>query len=173
MTCLSVDIPVIETERLRLREMRESDLDTIAAFFGNDRSRFVGGPKNRAESWRVISGALGHWLMRGYGMWLVADKATDAPVGGVGFLNPEGWDEPELGWHLYDGFEGQGYAFEAAEAARAHGAAAFGLTAPISYIDPANTRSIALARRLGASFEREGEVMGHPCHVFRHSELLL
>ena len=168
MTRLAVDIPVIETDRLILRDMRETDLDVIADFFADDRSGFVGGPKSRPESWRTIAGALGHWMLRGYGMWLVAERATDRPVGGVGFLFPEGWDEPELGWHLYNGHEGKGYAHEAATAARAHGARHFGLDGVISYIVPENTRSIALAQRLGATFEREGEVLGHACHVYRH-----
>jgi RimJ/RimL family protein N-acetyltransferase len=168
MTHLSVDIPMIETEHLILRDMRDSDLDVISDFFDSERSHFVGGPKNRGESWRVISGVLGHWMLRGYGMWLVQDRATGQPVGGVGHLFPEGWDEPELGWHLYNGHEGKGYAFEAAQAARAYGAAHFSIPAPISYIDPNNTRSIALAKRLGATFEREGAVMGHPCHIYRH-----
>nr|WP_235915963.1 GNAT family N-acetyltransferase [Thalassovita mangrovi] len=53
-------------------------------------------------------------------------------------------------------------------AARDYGARHFGLTAPISYIVPDNARSKALAERLGARFEREGAVMGHACHVYRH-----
>ncbi|WP_294226384.1 GNAT family N-acetyltransferase [uncultured Shimia sp.] len=167
---LSLTIPEIETDRLRLRGHRESDLDVIATFFADERSAFVGGPKNRAESWRVISGALGHWALRGYGMWLVADKVTDAPIGGVGFLNPEGWDEAELGWHVFNGHEGQGYAYEAAAAAKSYGAANFGIPAPISYIAPANTRSVTLAKRLGASYERDGEVLGNACHIYRHSK---
>ena len=168
MTLLTVTIPTLETDRLILREFRESDLDVIAAFFESTRSHFVGGPKPRAESWRTMAGALGHWMLRGYGLWVAQDKDTGTPVGGVGFLNPEGWDEPELGWHLYNGHEGKGLAYEAALTARAYGAQHFGLAAPISYIDPDNTRSVALAKRLGAIFEREGSVMGHPCHVYRY-----
>lgn len=165
---LPLNIPVVETDRLVLRAPRESDLDVIANFFASERSHYVGGPKTHAESWRVITGHLGHWVVRGFGMWLVADKATDQAIGSVGPWNPEGWDEPELGWHLYEGNEGKGYAYEAAVAARAYGAQHFGIPAPISYIDPNNTRSIALATRLGAVFEREGEVMGNACHVYRH-----
>ena len=101
-------------------------------------------------------------------MWVLHHKQADRPCGACGFLNHEGWDEPELGWNLHDGFEGQGLAQEAAEAARAYGAVHFGLDAVISYIDPDNTRSVTLARRLGAAFERNGNVMGEACHVYRH-----
>ena len=65
-------------------------------------------------------------------------------------------------------FEGKGYAFEAASAARDAGARLFGLTSLISLIDPENIRSQNLARRLGATIEREIEFMGHPCHIWRH-----
>jgi RimJ/RimL family protein N-acetyltransferase len=56
--------------------------------------------------------------------------------------------EPEMGWALYDGFEGQGYATEAATAARdwAKGR----LASLVSYTHGSNARSVAVAERLGA-----------------------
>ncbi|MEZ5716473.1 MAG: GNAT family N-acetyltransferase [Paracoccaceae bacterium] len=171
MSLFSVDIPLIETERLILRAPREDDFAALAAFLASDRSRFVGGPMDAPQAFRSLLASLGHWLLRGYGMWTIALRQDDAPVGRVGFLYGEGWDEPELGWHVFSGYEGQGLAFEAALAARAHGAAQFGLTGVISYIDPANSRSLALARRLGAQFERDGAVIGKPAQVWRHPKL--
>ncbi|MDK3020271.1 GNAT family N-acetyltransferase [Pseudodonghicola flavimaris] len=168
MTPMSLPIPVIETDRLVLRGPVESDFDAHAALMASERSRFIGGPQDRAIAWRGFSGSIGHWVLRGYGMWVIADKADDTPLGRVGFINADGWDEPELGWHLYESAEGQGVAHEAALAARAYGAAQFGLDGVISYIDPANLRSQALAARLGAEIERDGEVMGHACQVWRH-----
>ncbi|SEQ13352.1 GNAT family N-acetyltransferase [Thalassovita taeanensis] len=168
MTALPLPIPTVETDRLILRAPRASDLDTMADFYADDRSRFVGGPKTRHETWRSLIGMIGHWAIFGYGFWVIEDKATGHPFGGVGIINHEGWDEPELGWHLYAGAEGKGIGHEAALAARDHAARHFGIPAPISYIDPANTRSLALAKRLGATFERDGDVMGTPCHIFRH-----
>lgn len=165
---MGLTIPEFTTDRLRLRAYREDDLDALATFMADDRSQYVGGPKTRDECWRMLSSLLGHWALRGYGMWLVAEKDTDAPVGSVGIINPEGWDEPELGWSLFNGSEGKGYGTEAAVAARAYAATHFGIPAPISYIDPRNTASLALAKRIGATFEREGAVMGKPCHVYRH-----
>lgn len=164
-------IPTVHTEKLILRAVHPDDLDAMAAFSASPRSHAVGGPKNRHDTWRVLIGMLGHWAVRGYGMWHVEDRATGTSAGAVGFINHEGWDEPELGWHVYDGFEGKGIAFEAASAARAYGARNFGLNGVISYIDADNTRSIALARRLGATFEREGALLGQPCHVYRHPRM--
>ena len=168
MTTFSVDIPTIETDRLILREARESDLDTLATFMASERSHFVGGPLDRANCWRLISGSLGHWLLRGYGMWYIHHKADDRVIGACGFIFREGWDEPELHWNMHDGYEGKGYAFEAARAARAYGAQHFNLNGVISYIDPVNSRSIALAKRLGATFERNGSLLGEDANIYRH-----
>lgn len=168
MTGLTLPIPVIETERLILRGPRESDFEAFAAFGASERSKFVGGPFPRPRSWGGFLASFGHWALRGYGMWMLEDKASGATAGRVGMIYNDGWDEPELGWHIFDGFEGKGLAHEAAKAARDYAARHFGLDGVISYIDPANTRSVALAERLGARFEREGEVVGQPCHVYRH-----
>ncbi|AVO36839.1 GNAT family N-acetyltransferase [Pukyongiella litopenaei] len=161
-------IPVIETERLILRGPRESDFEAFAAFGASERAKFVGGPYPRLRSWGAFLATYGHWALRGYGMWVVEHRASGQAAGRIGMIFNDGWDEPELGWHIFGGFEGKGLAFEGASAARAFAAEHLGLDGVISYIDPANTRSVALARRLGASIERDGEVAGHPCQVWRH-----
>lgn len=168
MTTLSVHIPVIETERLILREPRMEDFEAHVAFATSDRSRFVGGPFDRWGAWRGFSSALGHWLLYGCGFWMLEDKATGKPAGRVGVIKPDGWPEPELGWHVYEGFEGKGIAFEAAIAARAYAQNLMGFTPLISQIDHENTRSRALAERMGATVEREGEILGQPCLIYRH-----
>lgn len=169
MTRFAFDIPTLEAGDAGLRAIQESDLERLAAFYATERSRFVGGPLPRVDAWRMISSNLGHWALRGYGMWVItADKQ---PVGLCGFIFREGWDEPELGWQVWGGHEGRGLAYQAALAARAHGVRAFGLNGVISYIDPANARSIRLAERLGATFERETVFFNKPCHVYRHPKL--
>ena len=164
-------VPVLETGRLRLRAPRASDLDAHAAFMASDRARFVGGPQDRFRSWGGLLAQLGHWAMRGYGNWTVADRATDAPLGRCGFAFHDGWEEPELGWAVFAQAEGKGIAREAVLAARAHGAEALGLDGAISYIAPDNARSRRLAERLGAVHERNGTLLGRPCEVWRHPRL--
>ena len=161
-------IPTVESNRLTLRASRESDLNAIAEFYCSDRSGWVGGPRDRARCWQTLAGYLGHWQFRGYGVWQLEERATGATVGAAGFMFPPGWDEPELIWHLYNGFEGKGFGLEAADSARQFGAANFGLDGVISYIAPLNTRSIKLAAKLGATFEREAYLMGKYCHIYRH-----
>ena len=161
-------IPTVATDRLTLRPPREADFDAMLAFGQSPRSAFVGGPFGRWESWRSLLAGIGHWSLRGFGFWSVDLTETGQMVGRVGLGMHDGWPEPELGWHIYDGFEGKGYAFEAAIAARDHAFRVNGLGPLISLIDPNNLRSAALARRLGAVVERQIVFFDHPADVYRH-----
>lgn len=164
----SFTVPTIETSRLILRAPHINDLPGMEAFYATERSHMVGGPRTAGECWQVLARRIGHWVMRGYGTWHLTDKASGAFIGGVGVINIPGWDEPELGWALMAEGEGKGLAYEAALAARTYAATHQGLSRPISYIAHENTRSRALAERLGATFEREGSVLGEACQVWRH-----
>lgn len=146
------DAPTIETERLRLRAWRESDLDPFAAMMTEpDVARFLMAdqrPADRASSWRTMAMFVGHWALKGYGMFVVEEKDSKRFVGRVGAWEPEGWIGFELGWGLMRRYWGRGYAFEAARAA---GNWAFENFAPeklVSLIHIENERSQALARRL-------------------------
>lgn len=163
-------IPTIETERLRLRAFREADLDALAAFFADEEaSRFVGGVQPRDNAWRLLAMHLGHWRLRGYGQFCVADKASDAYLGWCGVWCPEGWREPELGYAFVRAAQGRGLATEAARAVREFAYRTLGLTTLVSYIDPENRPSQRLAERLGARRE-EGrfDLRGSPVETWRH-----
>ena len=143
-------IPVLTTGRLTLRGPDARDIAANRAFYASDRSSFVGGPKTAEHAWRQLAAEIGHWVLNGYGRWMVDVTETGRTVGMVGLWNPEGWPEPEIGWDLYEGSDGRGYATEAAAAARTHAYDVLGWTTAISLIDPQNAGSAAVARRLGA-----------------------
>jgi RimJ/RimL family protein N-acetyltransferase len=162
-------IPVLETERLTLRAPTPADFDAYAAFRATERARFVGGVLERADAWRTYAFGLGHWHLRGYGMWAVEERATGTWLGHVGLWFPEGWIAREVGWMLAEpAFEGRGFAREAAEAARRHAYRVLGWQEVFSVIHPENARSLALARRLGAALGREVVHDGARLLVFRH-----
>jgi RimJ/RimL family protein N-acetyltransferase len=150
-------IPTLTTDRLILRAPAETDLDAEAEFYASDRAIHVGGPLLREQVWRALASFIGHWHFRGYGFWGIEDRASGQYLGRAGLWNPEGWPEPEIGWALMAGAEGRGIAFEAAQAARNHAYRTLGWETAISLIDPDNARSIKLAERLGAVFERDFE----------------
>lgn len=169
MTEAIFTIPRLETERLILREYRQSDFDAFAAFYQTERSRFIAGPMSRELAWRGLATHLGHWALRGYGFWAVEEKASGAFCGHVGLWFPEGWMEPEVGWVMMGHAEGRGVAHEAAVASRRHAYEVLGWQTAVSLIDPGNLRSIRLAERLGCHLEGMfTHVRLGPMQIWRH-----
>ena len=119
MTNVTFTAPRLETERLILRAPELRDAPAHAAFMASERSKFVGGPISAELAWRMLALEAGHWVLKGFGRWILEEKATGDAVGIVGLWHPVGFPEDELGWDLFDGATGKGYATEAATAARA------------------------------------------------------
>lgn len=170
MTPTLAQTPLIETDRLVLRAPKRGDYEPCAAFLTSDRARFVGGPLDRNLAWRAMCHLTGHWVHRGFGMFIFHAKGDPTPLGMTGPWFPEGWPEHELGWSVWNAAaEGKGLAFEAANAARDYAWSVLGWTSAVSYIDPANDRSIALARRMGATLDESATSPGDgDALVFRH-----
>ena len=151
-------VPVIDTRRLQLRGPRIYDFAAYADILCSDRARYMGGPFSRAEAWADFTNYVACWMLHGHGLWTI-DAAT-MPSAGFVLLGFEYDDpEPELGILLTAGAEGQGYAAEALAAARDHAFAALGWDSVVSYVDPANTRCIALMTGAGAARDAGSEAM--------------
>ena len=164
--------PTVETERLILRAPKPSDAEVFTAYYATERAEFVGGPMEDRQAWMFFGTEMGHWVMRGFGMWVVTLKGNDAPLGIVGHWYPHGWPEKEVGWVLFDAKdEGKGIAFEAAKASVAYAYDTLGWDTVVSYIAKPNVRSVALAERLGAVLDKDAQQPkpdGEPCLVYRH-----
>ncbi|MEL6211315.1 MAG: GNAT family N-acetyltransferase [Pseudomonadota bacterium] len=163
--------PVLETERLVLRAPKMADFAAFADHCASDRATFSTGRLTRAQSWREFASAAGAWALQGHGAWSIADK-DDTYLGEIAILHPAEFPEVELGWTVMAPAEGKGIAFEAARAALSWAFEVRGLATLVSYITPGNTRSIALARRLGAVWDAdaalpEGET-AQDTVVYRH-----
>jgi RimJ/RimL family protein N-acetyltransferase len=146
-------IPTLETERVIMRGFRGEDLDAYLAWASDPEvMRFVGGTATRDQAWRTLALYLGHWQLRGYGLWACERKSDGRLIGRVGLWNPEGWPGIEVGWTLDRAAWGQGYATECGAAALAWGWLNLPATDRIlSVINPLNTASCHVAERLGMS----------------------
>ncbi len=154
---------IIESDRLILRMFREEDLEAYAKLTANPEvMRFLGGKTfDRLEAWRHMAFLLGHWHLRGYGLWAVEEKASGNLVGRIGFLNPAEWPGFELGWTLAREYWGRGYATEGARRALKYGFNELDRPHIISLIHPDNNSSIRVAERLGEKVEGKTQLLGH------------
>ena len=150
----------LETERLVMRMWRASDFDEYAELCADPEvMRFLGGKVfDRTEAWRQMASMIGHWYLRGYGIWAVEEKESGRLAGRIGCINPEGWPGFEVGWTLRREFWGKGYATEAARRALEYGFHELDRPHIISLIHPENRASIRVAERLGETLEGNARV---------------
>lgn len=161
--------PLLTTDRLTLRRPDSRDETAMARFFSDTRSRFYGGPKDAEQAWRDLAARIGHWELRGYGMFAMVERASGETIGLAGPWHPAGLPEPEMSWLVTEArHEGRGYATEAARAVLDHLFAAQGWTSLPSYIDRGNAASRALAVRLGARPDPTSPSPIPNCETWRH-----
>ena len=157
------------TQRLILRKPNSSDVERLALFYNSERSLMAGGNVNYAESVTRAYAVLGHWTHRGYGLFAITLNGNDEAIGMAGPYYPLGRPETEVGWVLFDGAEGNGYATEAALAAVKFSRETLQWKEVVHYIDKHNFRSIAVAERLGAFLDINATQPkpDKPCLVYR------
>ncbi|MEM9844222.1 MAG: GNAT family N-acetyltransferase [Pseudomonadota bacterium] len=163
------DIPTLTTRRLILRGPSPEDYPNFKATFASYRSRFMGGPLNPYETWMLYAAEIGHWEIRGFGMWMIHDKASDETYGMAGGWFPAKWPEREIAWIIWPDKAGKGYALEATHAVRTY-YYAHGWDGAVSYLDPKNLDSIRLAERLGCKKDPDAASIDGSDAVYRHPD---
>jgi RimJ/RimL family protein N-acetyltransferase len=162
LTTLSttIQIPTISTKRLLLRAFEPGDLDPYATMNADPETMMhLGGPINKVATWRLMASLLGHWHLRGFGMWAAQDRATGEFLGRAGLYEQHGWPGIEVAGSLKRTRWGTGLAIEAGEAVLDFAATVVNASDIISVIRPENTASIKAAERLGLTYHRK-EVVG-------------
>ena len=133
------------------------------------RAKGVGGPYAQEAAWGVFCHDIACWELLGHGALMADLRATGECVGQVGINHGPLFPEKELGWLVYEGHEGRGYATEAARTLRDWAARALGLDGLVSYVDPENRRSARVAERLGATLHPDAPKQDPGDLVYRHS----
>lgn len=149
--------PIIETERLIMREIDpERDFEEWAYAMADEGTvRYLGTrPMSRADAWRSMAVAIGHWSIRGYGFFSLESKATGEWVGRVGPWCPEGWTAPEIGWTISPRHLRKGYATEAARASLDYAFGTLGWDSVVHCILDGNEASVRVAEKIGSRYLR-------------------
>jgi len=160
-------VPVLTTERLRLDELTDDDLEDVAAVLGDPEvMRFYPAPLDRAGAQRWITRNRERYAELGFGLWAVRTH-DGAFLGDCGLTvqHVGGRDEVEVGYHLRTAAQGHGYATEAARAsvALAHER---GIERVTAIVDADNLPSQRVALRTGLQLERVLDHAGRTTHLY-------
>lgn len=112
--------------------MIEADFPAYRSFLLSPRSVFMGGPYDERGAWGMFCHDIACWSLYGHGGLMIELQATGATVGQVGINAGPLFPEKELGWLLFEGFEGRGYVTEAAIAMREWAFGALGIKSLVS-----------------------------------------
>jgi RimJ/RimL family protein N-acetyltransferase len=159
----------VDTERLHLRRLQASDREQMAAVWADPEVRQSLRPGQSVDPAAAADDTVErharHWEEHGFGLWVVIEPASGELAGWIGASHPTFVpalaDEIEIGWTLRHSSWGRGLATEAARAAAHAASAHLSPERLISLILPTNTRSIAVAKRLGM----------HPAETVLHRDL--
>jgi RimJ/RimL family protein N-acetyltransferase len=153
---------ILTTPRLLLRTYRPDDLPLFAALNADPRVMATLGGESLS---REHSDDIAEWAQQCYaeeriGLLAVERRADGAFVGMCGLHHQRAYpDELEIAWRLAHAHWGHGYATEAAAAWLAYAFDELDQPRVISITDRPNTRSLAVMRRLGMTFDHEAEVV--------------
>jgi RimJ/RimL family protein N-acetyltransferase len=161
-------IPTLTTDRLILRAPVAADFPDFARLMASPRAAYMGGPYTKPAAWGLFCHDIACWHLFGHGGLMIDQRATGECLGSVGINHGPLFPEKELGWQLYDGHEGHGYATEAAAALLRWAIATARLDRLVSYVHPANRRSAAIAERLGARLDPDAPRTDPTDLVYRH-----
>jgi RimJ/RimL family protein N-acetyltransferase len=160
--------PRLETDRLVLRAWAERDLDPYAALCADPHvMRYIGNgrPQTRDQAAAAMASFREGWSERGYDLWCLTRIGDDVCIGFVGLHAPDFLPEimpaVEIGWRLAHDAWGQGYATEAAVAARDFAFRSAGVDRLVSIAHADNDASANVMRKLGMQLER---ATVHPVH---------
>ena len=164
----TMTIPTLQTDRLILRAPTQNDFPVYKSFYADEAgSAFYGGPLSEEQAWKKLAYDLGHWPLRGYGMWSVEERSTGKMIGGCGLVWPEGWPRSELTWWIVPAARRKGYAIEASHAAIDFAYQTLGWAQVETHMDDDNGPARCLAMKLsGTAIARERFPDGERRDVF-------
>jgi RimJ/RimL family protein N-acetyltransferase len=150
--------PVIETERLFLREMNMNDYDALYQVLADSeimRHYPYAFDESRVRNW--IDRNMNRYRENGFGLWAVCLKETGEMIGDCGLTlqNINGEMLPEIGYHIRRDCQHRGYAKEAAKAVRDWAFRNTDYPALYSYCKYTNEPSFRTAESIGMHFDCE------------------
>ncbi|MEL6440389.1 MAG: GNAT family N-acetyltransferase [Cyanobacteria bacterium J06621_8] len=149
---------ILETPRLTVRYITSQDAAALVPILGDaEVMRYsIVGVHNQKQIKQFIEQRLLSYLERGFGLYGLVHKQEGVLIGYCGFFiqSLEEHQEVEIGYRLAKKYWGQGLATEAAQAIFQYGQERFNFKRFTCLIEPANTRSVRVASKLGMKLEK-------------------
>ena len=146
----------LKTERLILRPLALTDLDTAHAYAGDveNTKYMIYLPNNTAEETKAfLQRAAAEWEKENPSFYEFAVVLGGKHIGAVSVCLNEGGREAELGWIINKAYQGSGYATEAAKAVLDFAAKNLGVDKVVAHCDYRNDRSRQVMLKIGLSLE--------------------
>lgn len=161
--------PIIQTERLILRQWREEDLEPFATLNADTHvMEYFPSILSRQESDQMMKRMQAKIEERGWGLWAVSLAADERFIGFIGVNDVDQVSFPahftpaiEVGWRLAYPFWGKGYATEGALACLKYGFETLSLSEIVSFTAVQNMRSRAVMERIGMHHNSQDD-FDHP-----------
>lgn len=148
---------ILETERLILREIEETDAEFIydlvnqpsfVKYIGNRNVHSVEAARDFIETRYRKS-----YADNGFGLYTVELKKNNAPIGICGFVRRDTLPDADIGFAFLPEYERKGYAFESADAVMKYGRDNLKLAKVLAITTQNNEASGKLLEKLGFKFE--------------------
>lgn len=145
---------ILETERLYLREMDQSDFNSLCKILQDEETMAAyEGAFSDSEAQEWLDRQIFRYQKWGFGLWAVVLKATNEMIGQCG-LTMQPWKETEvleIGYLFERAYWHNGYAIEAAKACKKYAFETLNATEVCSIIRDTNIASQNVAIRNGMS----------------------
>lgn len=147
-------MPILHTDRLRLRPMVDDDASFLVALLNEPAFlRHIGdkGVRTVEDARRYMEEPQRSYQANGYGMAVVELRESESPVGICGLIRRDWLPAADLGFAFLPEYSGRGYALEAAQATLDFARDQLGMDSVLAIVSPANAASLRLLGKLGFS----------------------
>ena len=162
--------PILQTERLYLRELVDGDVDDLFAVLGDPVAmQYYPHPFSRDEVVGWIDWIRSSYLENGFGLWGMVLKESGELIGDCGLIlqEVEGERLVEVGYHLKRSHWHKGLATEAASASCRHAFETLPIDFVVALVRPENRPSARVAERLGLQVWKSVDRKGMLHFVYR------
>ena len=161
---------ILETQRIRLREFEEDDVDALYSLDSDpDVMRYIsdGRTCTRADIESAIPRVRNYYQQNpGYGIWLAELKDDGQFLGWACLKHLDQTEDIEVGYRLMKAFWNQGYATEAARALIDYGFEQLKLDRIVAITHPDNAASQRVLEKCGLRREGNRLAYGSECYFF-------